>query len=323
MYSIAKGKSRCAGRHNLCRHQSLSAWGIPLFRRFSSEDGARRNCGEVKPGIHIRESVEALLVVGILHAWLKRGDQAMRKGLPYLWGGVALGMVSAMLLGAALLGVIAALSGDAQEYFQIAMALTACALIVQMVFWMKRHGRTLKQEMEQSLKKSVRAANWWGVTALAALAVAREGSETVIFLYGLGFGQAGKIPLLHLVAALAGFALAFATFYALQLGGKWFSWRRFFRVTEIMLLFLAAGLLQTGVDQLIGLEILPSGIDPLWNSTALLDDSSASGTLIAILTGYRAQPSLMNVCITAAYWTLIIYLTRRSNPPITVGPQPA
>src|SRR5260364_349155 len=48
-----------------------------------------------------------------------------------------------MLLGAALFGVIAALSGDAQENFQIAMALTACALIVQIVFWMKRHGRTL------------------------------------------------------------------------------------------------------------------------------------------------------------------------------------
>ncbi len=270
-----------------------------------------------------RESVEALLVVGILYAWLRRGDQTMRKGLPYLWGGVALGMLSAIALGAVLLGVIEALSESTQEYFQIAMVLTACALIVQMVFWMKRHARTIKQEMEQSLQKSVRAANWWGVTLLAALAVAREGSETVIFLYGLGFGQAGKIAPAHIVAVFAGFALAFATFYALQLGGKLFSWRRFFRVTEIMLLFLAAGLLQTGVDQLIGLEILPSGIDPLWNSAALLDDSSVFGALIATLTGYRAQPSLMNVCITVAYWAVIIDLMRRTSRRITVGTQPA
>ncbi len=270
-----------------------------------------------------RESVEALLVVGILYAWLKRGDQTMRKGLPYLWGGVALGILSAIALGATLLGVIEALSESTQEYFQIAMVLTACALIVQMVFWMKRHGRTMKQEIEQSLQKNVRAANWWGVTLLAALAVAREGSETVIFLYGLGFGHAGEISLSHIVAVLAGFALAFGTFYLLQLGGKMFSWRRFFRVTEIMLLFLAAGLLQTGLDQLIGLEILPSGIDPVWNSSALLDDSSMSGALIATLTGYRAQPSLMNVCMTAAYWALIVYLMRRTNRRITVGTQPA
>ncbi len=270
-----------------------------------------------------RESVEALLVVGILYAWLKRGDEAMRKGLPYLWGGVALGILSAFALGAVLLGVIEALPDDAQAYFQIAMVLTACVLIVQMVFWMKRHGRTIKQEMEKSLQKSVRAANGWGITLLAALAVAREGSETVIFLYGLGFGQTGKIAPSHLIAVLAGFALAFATFYLLQLGGQLFSWRRFFRVTEIMLLFLAAGLLQTGADQLIGQEILPSGIDPVWNSQALLDDSSVFGALVATLTGYRAQPSMMNLCVTFAYWAFILYLMRRTHRRIALDARPA
>lgn len=270
-----------------------------------------------------RESVEALLVAGILYAWLKRGDTAMRKGLLYLWGGVALGVLSAVALGAALLGVVAALPDDAQEYFQIAMVLTACMLIVHMVFWMKRHGRTMKRDMEQSLQKSMRTANWWSITLLAALAVAREGSETVIFLYGLGFGQAGTITPAHIAAVLAGFALAFATFYLLQLGGKLFSWSRFFQVTEIMLLFLAAGLLQTGVDQLIGLEILPSGIDPVWNSTALLNDSSVFGALITTLTGYRAQPSMMNLCVTSAYWALIIYLMRQTRQRIALDAQPA
>ncbi|WP_321912404.1 MULTISPECIES: FTR1 family iron permease [unclassified Paraburkholderia] len=260
-----------------------------------------------------RESVEALLVVGILYAWLKNGDADARRGVPYLWGGVALGIVAAVALGAALVGFTEVLSGDAQDYFQTGMVLVACVLIVQMVLWMKRHGRTLKREMEESLEKSTRDANWWGVTILVALAIAREGSETVIFLYGLGFGQSGHVDASQYLAVLIGLALAFLTFYLLQLGGKIFSWRHFFRITEIMLLFLGAGLFQTGVDKLIDKEILPTIVDQVWNSSAILDDSSTFGSLVATLTGYRAHPALMNLVAYAVYWLVVWFLVRRAT----------
>jgi len=258
-----------------------------------------------------RESVEALLVVGILYAWLKNGDADARRGLPYLWAGVGLGVLAAVALGAALVGFTEVLSGDAQDYFQTGMVLVACVLIVQMVLWMKQHGRTLKREMEQSLEQTTRDANWWGVTVLVALAIAREGSETVIFLYGLGFGQSGHVDASQYLAVLLGLGLAFFTFYLLQLGGKVFSWRHFFRVTEIMLLFLGAGLFQTGVDKLIDKEVLPTLIDQVWNSSALLDDSSTVGSLVATLTGYRAHPALMNLIAYAVYWLVVWFLARR------------
>ena len=260
-----------------------------------------------------RESVEALLVVGILYAWLKNGDADARRGLPYLWGGVALGILAAIGLGAALVGFTEVLSGDAQDYFQTGMVLVACVLIVQMVLWMKQHGRTLKREMEESLEKSTQDANWWGVTILVALAIAREGSETVIFLYGLGFGQSGHVDASQYLAVLIGLALAFLTFYLLQLGGKIFSWRHFFRITEIMLLFLGAGLFQTGVDKLIDKEILPTIVDQVWNSSAILDDSSTFGSLVATLTGYRAHPALMNLIAYAVYWLVVWFLVRRAT----------
>ncbi|WP_395067288.1 FTR1 family protein [Paraburkholderia silvatlantica] len=260
-----------------------------------------------------RESVEALLVVGILYAWLKNGDADARRGVPYLWGGVALGILAAIGLGAALVGFTEVLSGDAQDYFQTGMVLVACVLIVQMVLWMKQHGRTLKREMEASLEKSTRDANWWGVTILVALAIAREGSETVIFLYGLGFGQSGHVAVSQYLAVLIGFALALLTFYLLQLGGKIFSWRHFFRITEIMLLFLGAGLFQTGVDKLIDKEILPTLVDQVWNSSAILDDSGTFGSLVATLTGYRAHPALMNLVAYAVYWLVVWFLVRRAT----------
>src|ERR1700722_2514377 len=260
-----------------------------------------------------RESVEALLVVGILYAWLQNGDADARRGIPYLWGGVVLGLLAAVGLGAALVGFTEVPSGDAQDYFQTGMVLVACVLIVQMVLWMKHHGRSMRSDMEASLQKSKQDANWWGVTLLVALAIAREGSETVIFLYGLGFGQSGHVDLTQLLAVVLGFALALLTFFLLQLGGKIFSWRLFFRVTEIMLLFLAAGLFQTGVDKLIDKEILPVLGNQVWNSSWLLDDSSTFGSLVATLTGYRAHPAGMNLIAYAVYWGVIFLLLRRSK----------
>jgi high-affinity iron transporter len=260
-----------------------------------------------------RESVEALLVVGILYAWLKNGDADARRGIPYLWAGVVAGLLAAVALGAALVGFTEVLSGDAQDYFQTGMVLVACVLIVQMVLWMKHHGRSMKRDMEASLERSKQDANWWGVTLLVALAIAREGSETVIFLYGLGFGQSGHVDPMQYLAVAIGLALAFLTFYLLQLGGKIFSWRLFFRVTEIMLLFLAAGLFETGVDKLIDKEILPVVMNQVWDTSWLLDDSSTFGSLVATLTGYRAHPAGMNLIAYAVYWAVIYLLLRRSK----------
>ena len=260
-----------------------------------------------------RESVEALLVVGILYAWLKNGDSDARRGLPFLWAGVGAGLLAAVALGAALVGFSEFLSGDAADYFQIGMVLIACVLIVQMVLWMKRHGRTLKRDMERSLQERTRDGNGWGVAVLVALAIAREGSETVIFLYGLGFGQSGHVSRSDVLGIVLGLGLAFLTFYVLQLGGRLFAWRRFFRVTEVMLLLLGAGLMQTGVDKLIDKEILPLGISQVWNSAALLDDSSTFGSLVATLTGYRAHPALTNLIAYALYWLVVGWLARRAG----------
>ncbi|KWF94149.1 FTR1 family iron permease [Burkholderia cepacia] len=268
-----------------------------------------------------RESVEALLVVGILYAWLKNGDDDARRGLPFLWAGVGVGLLMAVGLGAALVGFTEVLSGDAQDYFQTAMVLIACVLIVQMVLWMRRHGRTLKRDMEQSLQQSTRDSNWWGVAVLVALAIAREGSETVIFLYGLGFGQSGHVDGSQMLAVVIGLGLAFFTFYLLQLGGKYFSWRHFFRVTEVMLLFLGAGLFQTGVDKLIDKEILPLGISQVWDTSAILDDSGTFGSLVATLTGYRAHPALTNLVAYAVYWAVVWLLMKRVSrrPAVAAG----
>src|SRR5690606_12739092 len=93
-----------------------------------------------------RESVEALLIVGILYSWLGASPGG-RRGLPYLWGGVACGLALAVALALVLLGVSSWLSDEGQEWFQAGMSLVACGLVLQMVVWMRRHGRTLGAEL--------------------------------------------------------------------------------------------------------------------------------------------------------------------------------
>jgi high-affinity iron transporter len=259
-----------------------------------------------------RESAEALLVVGILYAWLaRRPDRSV--GLRYLWGGVAAGVGLAVVLALVVLGLVRALSDSALDYFQVAMMLVAAALIVQMVFWMRRHGRTFKSELETRMAKEAGAANWWGMLVVVALAVGRETAETVVFLYGVGMEQ---LDVAQFAAVLViGLSAAFLTFWLLQRGGRALSWRHFFRVSEILLLLLAGGLLVSGIDRLIALGVLPSLGDQLWDTSALLDDATRLGSFVASMTGYRAQPSLLPVLCLAAFWATVLYLLRERRAP--------
>jgi high-affinity iron transporter len=265
-----------------------------------------------------RESAEAMLVVGILYAWLSKHPDVAR-GMRYLWGGVALGILLALGLAAVMLGIARTLSDQGLEYFQLGMMAVAAALIVQMVFWMRRHGRTLKRELEQNMAKEASSANWWGLLIVVALAVGRESAETVVFLYGLGSQYDSVWSFLGVLAL--GVSAAFATFWALQQGGKIISWRTFFRVSEALLLLLAGALLVSAVEKLISFDILPAGIDPLWNTSAILDDGGRIGGLISAFTGYRAQPSLTALIALVLYWIAVpILLRRASNPPIAAKP---
>ncbi|SCK28659.1 FTR1 family protein [Vogesella sp. LIG4] len=249
-----------------------------------------------------RETVEAMLVVGILHSWLKQHGH--RTGMRYLWGGVAAGVGLAILLAFAIVGVADVLSDTGLEYFQLGMVSVAAALIVQMVFWMRAHGRKLKRELESSLADAQQNANWWGMLIVVALAVSRESSEAVVFLYGLGSGEGGN-PLFWLMLPL-GVLLAWGTFWLLQQSSRFLTWQRFFRISEVLLLLLAASLLVNASERAINLNLLPTLLDPVWDSSRLLSDSGSLGGFIANFTGYRAQPSLSLVLVYALFWLAVV-----------------
>ena len=255
-----------------------------------------------------RESVEALLVIGILNSWIGQGGgRALARR--YLWGGVAAGIFAAILLALGLMGTGAFLDGEMQDYFQAGLLFAAGGLILHMVLWMRRHGGRMKQDLHEGLDDAARDGHFWAVFLLAAIAVAREGSETVVFLSGVltGASLADTLPLTG--AALVGFTLAVLTYAALQMGGRLLSWRMFFRVSTALLLMLACAIFVNAVGTLVSLGILPY-TDPLWDTSWLLDDMSVVGGLIASLTGYRSQPDTVTLATWAVYWAAVYGLLR-------------
>ena len=258
-----------------------------------------------------RESTEALLVIGILNAWLTHCQSSERgTARRWLWSGVGAGLIGAIGLAGVLIYVGDALGDEAQEYFHTGIVFTAAALIVQMVFWMRRNGRTIQTDLHGALDGAAKDAKWFAVFFLAGLAVLREGSETAIFLYGtmasMPDGSFGPM-----LSVALGLVAALGTYWLLQIGGRILSWRFFFRVTEIMLLFLAASLVMAGLDHLVSLGILPSPSVGLWDTSQFLPDSGMLGSLISGLTGYRSKPLLVEVCVYGAYWGLVLWFLNR------------
>ena len=255
-----------------------------------------------------RESIEALLVIGILASWLER-EGASRRAAFFLWSGVATGLAVAVIFALAVLGFASALPAGARQTLTTVMVFVAAGLIVQMVVWMRAHGRTLKRDLEAGLRAAATRDRWWAVFVLAMLAVAREGSETVVFLYGTiaaapSDGMGGI-----LISIAIGFAAALATFVTLQAGSRLLPWRSFFRVSEAVLLLLGCALFVTGVGDLVGQGLLPIG-QTLWDTSPVLDDTSRLGGIVASLTGYRAAPDSVTFGAWVVYWVGVSTILR-------------
>ncbi|MGV8843424.1 MAG: FTR1 family iron permease [Pseudomonas sp.] len=268
-----------------------------------------------------RESIEALLVIGILYAWINQQAEP-RRARAYLWAGVTLGLLLSGLLALIILFAGQWLAGAAGEWFQAALVLLASLLILQMVGWMRRHGRTLKQDLLQNADGQLNRRGGLGMLFLAMLAVGREGSETVVFLYGLGVHKQGPELWRFALGGALGLGLAALTFILLQSSSRLISWRRFFVLSETVLLLIGAALLVAGLDrvsgQLMAME-LPEQVyswfgDALWDSSAWLDDASGLGAILANFTGYRAMPSAATVTALACYWGLVSLWLRRLSP---------
>ena len=264
-----------------------------------------------------RESFEALLVIGIIYSWIKRSPSS-KQSMKYLWGGVGFGVLLACILALSIYGAFSSLEDIWQSLFMIAMEVLACILIVQMVYWMNAQGKSLKTNIESELTQKTQQSAW-GILFIIAIAIAREGSEIVVFLSSHIMALNTQTALPFFTEVIIGLLIAALTLWLFLLTSKVVSWRYFFSITGFLLLFLAVSLLLKAVEEIVNLLVeldidLPDFfIYPLWDISHILDDSSVFGNFLVSFFAYRSQPIGLSVITFVVYWILVTLLFKRGH----------
>lgn len=252
--------------------------------------------------IVFREILEAALLIGIIAAATR--DVAKRGA--WLAGGVVLGLIGAGIV-AGFAGVIANFaSGMGQELFNASVLGAAVIMLAWHNIWMASHGREMAQQAK-TVGTNIRmgSQSMSVLLVVVGLAVLREGSEVVLFLYGIAFSggvSAGGMLAGGLLGAVLGAGLGFVIYYGLlKVPLRWF-----FSVTSGLILLLAAGMASQCARFLIQADMLPSLVNPVWDSSAILPQGSAVGTLLHTLIGYDDQPSGMQFLVYVLTLILIV-----------------
>jgi high-affinity iron transporter len=256
--------------------------------------------------IVFREVLEAALVVGIVLA-ASRGVAG--RGL-WVSRGIAAGVLGAALVAACASAIATAVNGIGEELFNAAILFTAVAMLGWRNIWMNRHGRELAANAALLGKAIVGGSRpLYALALVVGIAVLREGSEIVLFLYGIAIasGVAGLSMLAGGIFGLAGGAAVGALVY---FGLLAIPLRRLFTVTSWLILLLAAGMASQGAAFLMQANLLPSLGNDLWDTSSILSENSLIGLLLHVLIGYSAQPAGIQVVFYLATLLIIGTLMR-------------
>jgi high-affinity iron transporter len=227
-----------------------------------------------------------------------------------VWSGVLSAALLSLAVGVMLTSLGTSLQGPAEPVYEGVTMFLAAGVLTWMIFWMSRQARHIKGHLESGVRKAVLHDGNWALFLLAFIAVLREGIELALFLTAAVFATDTVQTLIGSAlglgtAALLGWTLV-ATTMRLDL-------RRFFQVTGILLILFAAGLVAHGVHELNEVGWIPVVIEHVWDTNAILSDTSLLGEVLKTLLGYNGNPSLTEVLAYAAYFVAIAVGLRLNN----------
>lgn len=262
--------------------------------------------------LSLREGVEMALIVGIVLAYL--GQVGARTAQRWVWAGV----VAAAAVSLGFLGILNALdrefAGATEQLFEGATMLLAAAFLTWMILWMARNSRALKGELQRAVTAALdRGGAAWGLFLLVFFAVVREGVELALLLFAApGEGK--------LLGTVVGLALAAAVGVLIYAFGRRVDLRSFFRVTTILLVLFAAGLVSQAAHELVEAGLLEAAEGPaLWNTAGVLPQDEGLGAILRSLLGYSDEPHVIEVVTYVGYFVVawLLSRTRFARAPIT------
>jgi high-affinity iron transporter len=240
--------------------------------------------------IVFREVLEAALIIGIVAA----ATHNVPGSRGWLLAGLLAGLAGAGVV-AAFTDVIGSFaSGMGQELFNAIVLGIAVVMLAWHNIWMSSHGAALAASARTvggDIRDGRRECSV--LLLIVGLAVLREGSETVLFLYGISASEQGRSSML--LGGLIGMSLGIAAGYMVYAGLLRMPLRWFFTATGVLVLLLAAGMASQSAHFLIQADMLPSLASPLWDTSAALPEKGVPGVLLHSLIGYDSRPDGMQL----------------------------
>ncbi|MGH6713159.1 MAG: FTR1 family iron permease [Bradyrhizobium sp.] len=265
--------------------------------------------------IVFREVFEAGLIIGIV--------LAVTRTVPHrnLWigGGVIAGVLAACLV-AVFAGALSNLfAGMGQELFNAAILAIAVVMLTWHNVWMARHGSELAGELRAAGQAVAEGSkSLLALAVVVGVAVLREGSEVVLFLYGVVAGSEDSalgVALGGLIGLVLGALVCVLTYAGLVRIPA----RKLFAVTTVLIALLAAGMAAQAAAFLEKADALTAMNNVVWDSAWLLSDSSIPGKALHTLIGYTDQPTAMQLVVYVAILAVTFVLMRMYGAPVKVA----
>lgn len=235
--------------------------------------------------IGLREGLEAALIVGIVAAFLKR--RGRMDAVRLVWVGVAIAVAICVAGAVALQLFAASLPQAQQEGLETIVGAIAVVTVSYMIVWMHRHAREMKDELEAATASALARGSAAALVAMAFLAVLREGFETSVFL--LAAFQASVDPLAAGFGAVAGLIVAAFAGYGIYRGGVRINLGRFFRLTGLVLVLIAAGLVASALHTAHEADWLNAGQSIVVDLGAVVRPGSVQSALLTGVLGLQPR----------------------------------
>ncbi|MFX1486215.1 MAG: FTR1 family protein [Promethearchaeota archaeon] len=258
--------------------------------------------------VTLREGVEIALVLGIILGYIAElGAFGLRK---YVYLGFAVAVVASLLVSIALnlLGVV--FSGLIERLYEGVTSALAAIVLLTAVLWMHKKGPTIRRELEAKVGLAVEKGTADALAILSFVIVVREGVEIALFLQQSIIQTTVAETIL---GALIGFTGALVVGLIILKTSARVSTRTFFRVTSIILVFIAAGLLAYGIHELQEAAIIPVVVEHLYDVNFIIDENGLVGSILKALFGYNGNPSLIETTVYLLFLTFSLSYLILSN----------
>ncbi len=264
--------------------------------------------------IGLREAVEAALIIGVLMTWLVRSDRGSLSG--WIWYGVGAGIAASLVVAALFAWVWGGLESfeEHEALFEGVLEIFAALLLTLVIVHFIRHPSA--RELENWADEAFKQKHGMGLFLISFLSVWREGSETVVFI---GAGTEGTDAI---VGVFFGIVVATVFAYAFFTRGMEVDISKLFKITNVLLILFAAGLVAHGFHELQEAGVAPVVVEEVWNvnpevnsetTYPLLHEKGAIGGIFKALFGWNGNPSLLEVLAWCGYTGGMLFLLSRGS----------